>query len=77
VSRTFERYYLALALLLRAGSGSLTQAQLEKKCQAAAQSLVTPQGTHSADFIDKSLFEGFVGLLRRRGVIRADAEGRL
>ena len=77
MSRTFERYYLALALLLRAGSGSLTQAQLEKKCQAAAQSLVTPQGTHSADFIDKSLFEGFVGLLRRRGVIRADAEGRL
>jgi len=75
--RTIERYYLAVALLLRAGSGSITQAQLEKKCQDTARSLVTPQGTHSPDFIDKSLFEGFVGLLRRRGVIRADAEGRL
>jgi glycerol-3-phosphate O-acyltransferase len=76
MQRTIERYYLAVTLLLRAGSGAITQAQLEKSCQAAAQSLVTP-GLASPDFFDRSLFEGFVGLLRRRGVIRADAEGRL
>jgi glycerol-3-phosphate O-acyltransferase len=75
--RTIERYYVAVALLLRAGSGAITQAQLEKSCQDMAQRMVTLYGFHSPDFFDRSLFEGFVGLLRRRGVIRADSEGKL
>src|SRR4029078_1423364 len=72
-----ERYYLAIALLLRAGSGALTQAALEKRCQQMAQRMVTLYGFYSPEFFDRSLFEGFLSLLRRRGVIRADGEGRL
>ena len=72
-----ERYYLAIALLLRAGPGVLTQAELEKSCQQMAQRMVTLHGFYSPEFFDRSLFEGFLGLLRRRGVIRADADGRL
>jgi glycerol-3-phosphate O-acyltransferase len=72
-----ERYYLAIALLLRAGPGVLSQPELEKNCQQMAQRMVTLYGFYSPEFFDRSLLEGFLGLLRRRGVIRADGEGKL
>jgi glycerol-3-phosphate O-acyltransferase len=75
--QTIERYYLAIALLLRAGSGTVTQAELEKRCQHMAQRMITLYGFYSPEFFDRSLFEGFLSLLRRRGVLRADGEGRL
>lgn len=75
--QTIERYYLAIALLLRAGSGVISQAELQKSCQQMAQRMVTLYGFDSPEFFDRSLFEGFLGLLRRRGVLRADAEGKL
>jgi glycerol-3-phosphate O-acyltransferase len=74
---TIERYYLVVALLLRAGSGSIAQAELARRCQEMANRMVTLYGFFSPDFFDRTLFEGFVGLLRRQGVIRADAAGRL
>ncbi|MET0281895.1 MAG: glycerol-3-phosphate 1-O-acyltransferase PlsB [Steroidobacteraceae bacterium] len=75
--QTIERYYLVIALLLRAGSAQISQQQLSSSCQQMAQRMVTLYGFYSAEFFDRSLFDGFVGLLRRRGVVRADAEGRL
>jgi glycerol-3-phosphate O-acyltransferase len=74
---TLERYYLAIALLLRAGSGRISQADLGAKCQEVAQRIVTLYGFYSPEFFDRSLFDGFLAQLRRRGVIRGDAEGRL
>ena len=75
--RIVERYYLAFAVLMRAGPGTMTQADLEKRCQAMAQSMVTRKDSYSSEFFDRSLFESFVGLLRRRAVITPDGEGRL
>jgi glycerol-3-phosphate O-acyltransferase len=75
--QTVERYYLAIALLKEAGSGAITQAELEKRCQQRAQQMGTLYGFHSPEFFDRSLFEGFISLMRRRGVLRADGEGRL
>ena len=75
--QTIERYYLAIALLLRAGSGVIAQADLERQCQDMARRMITLYGFYSPDFFDRSLFEGFLGLLRRRGVIRANADGKL
>jgi glycerol-3-phosphate O-acyltransferase len=75
--QAIERYYLAIALLLRAGSGMLTQAELEQRCQDMARRMVTLYGFYSPEFFDAALFEEFLSLLRRRGVIRADGEGRL
>jgi len=72
-----ERYYLPIALLLQAGSGQLTQAALQKRCEQTAKQMVTLYGFYAPEFFDRTLFEGFATLLRRRGVIRADAEGRL
>ncbi len=74
---TIERYYLAIALLRRAGSGTVTQSELETRCQQMAGRMLKLYGFHSPEFYDRSLFEGFLALLRRRGVLRADAEGRL
>lgn len=75
--QTVERYYIAIALLLGAGSGQITQAELGRKCQQVARRIVTLYGFYSPEFFDRTLFEGFLGLLRRRGVIRGNGEGRL
>ncbi len=75
--QTIERYYLTIALLLRAGRGVVSQAELEKRCQQMAQRMVTLYGFYSPEFFDRSLFEGFLSLLRRRGVLRANADGKL
>jgi glycerol-3-phosphate O-acyltransferase len=72
-----ERYYLPIALLLQAGSGQLTQSALQQRCQQVARQMVTLYGFYAPEFFDKALFEGFVTLLRRRGVLRADSDGML
>ncbi len=75
--QTIERYYLAIALLLRAGSGTISQATLEERCQLAAQRIALLYGLNSPEFFDRSLFANFIDLLRRRGVIRGSGGGTL
>jgi glycerol-3-phosphate O-acyltransferase len=68
--QTIERYYLAIALLLRAGSGQMTQQALEERCHQTARRMTLLYGFNSPDFFDRSLFENFIDLLRERGVVR-------
>ena len=75
--QTIERYYLTIALLLSAGSGEITQATLEERCQLMAQRMTLLYGFNSPEFFDRSLFAHFIDLLRERGVIRASAAGKL
>ncbi len=75
--QTVERYYLAIALLLQAGSGSITQEALEERCHLMAQRMSVLYGLNSPEFFDKSLFRNFIDLLRRRNVIQASGEDRL
>jgi glycerol-3-phosphate O-acyltransferase len=75
--QTVERYYLAIALLLQAGSGSITQEALEQRCHLMAQRMSVLYGLNSPEFFDKSLFRNFIDLLRRRNVIQVSEEGRL
>jgi glycerol-3-phosphate O-acyltransferase len=75
--QTIERYYMAVAQLVSAGSGTLDQATLEKRCQLTAQRMTQLYGLNSPEFFDPALFANFIGLLRRRGVIGADAAGKL
>ncbi len=75
--QTIERYYLAIALLIRAGSGEITQKVLEERCQLMAQRMTILYGFNSPEFFDGSLFENFIDLLRSRGVVRTDDTGRL
>jgi glycerol-3-phosphate O-acyltransferase len=75
--QVIERYYLPLALLQQAGSGVLTASELQKRCERTAKQMVALYGYYAPEFFDRSLHEAFVALLRKRGVLRADAEGRL
>jgi glycerol-3-phosphate O-acyltransferase len=75
--QTVERYYLAIALLLQAGSGTITQEALEQRCHLMAQRMSVLHGLNSPEFFDKSLFRNFIDLLRRRNVIQASAAGHL
>jgi glycerol-3-phosphate O-acyltransferase len=75
--QTVERYYLAVALLLQAGSGSMTQEALEQHCYLMAQRMSVLYGLNSPEFFDKSLFRNFLDLLRRRNVIQVASDGKL
>ncbi|HEU4626122.1 MAG TPA: glycerol-3-phosphate 1-O-acyltransferase PlsB [Steroidobacteraceae bacterium] len=75
--QTIERYYLAVALLLQAGSGEITQAALEERCQLMGQRMTMLYGINSPEFFDRALFKNFIDLLRARGVIRVSAAGKL
>ena len=69
--QTIERYYLAIALLVQAGSGGITQKALEERCHLMAQRMSVFYGLDSPEFFDKNLFRNFIDLLRRRDVIQA------
>ncbi len=75
--QTIERYYLAIALLLRAGRSVLSADALEQRCVAMAQRMSMLYGLAAPEFFDRAMFRDFIDLLRQRGVIRQDGEGRL
>jgi glycerol-3-phosphate O-acyltransferase len=72
-----ERYYLAIALLLKAGSGEMTQEALEKRCQLMASRMALLYELRSPEFFDRGLFGQFISLLQERQVLGRDALGRL
>ena len=72
-----ERYYLVISVLLKAGSGRLTQSVLESQCQLMAQRMSILHELNAPEFFDKSLFAHFIDLLRERKVLTVNAEGRL
>jgi glycerol-3-phosphate O-acyltransferase len=75
--QTIERYYLAVAQLVKAGSGEISQAALEERCQLTAQRIGLLHGLNSPEFFDRSMFSNFIGLLRARGVVRVRGDGNL
>src|SRR4029077_14941123 len=75
--QTIERYYLAIAQLVRAGSGQMTQVALEERCQLTAQRMAMLYGLNSPEFFDRTMFENFIDLLRSRGVIQLSSTGKL
>jgi glycerol-3-phosphate O-acyltransferase len=75
--QTIERYYLAVAQLVKAGSGQISQAALEERCQLTAQRIGLLYGLNSPEFFDRSMFGNFIGLLRARGVVRVRGDGNL
>ncbi len=72
-----ERYYLSLALLLKAGSGRLTPEALERQCELMAQRMALLYEINSPEFFDRALFRNFVEQLRVRGVLTLTEEEKL
>jgi glycerol-3-phosphate O-acyltransferase len=75
--QTIERYYLAIAQLVKAGSGQITQAVLEERCQLTAQRIALLHGLNSPEFFDRTMFSNFIDHLRSRNVIRNSSTGKL
>jgi len=72
-----ERYYLVISVLLKAGSGRLTQDVLQSQCQLMAQRISILHELNAPEFFDKSLFANFIDLLRARKVLTVNSDGRL
>ena len=72
-----ERYYLAISILLKAGSSRISQDVLETQCQLMAQRMSLLYQLHSPEFFDKSLFKNFIDLLRSRNVLGVNPDGKL
>ena len=77
LQQAFERYYIALSVLVKNGSGTLSSGQLESLCQLAAQRLSLLYAPAAPEFFDKTLFRGFIQKLRELGLVRLDENGKL
>jgi len=75
--QAFERYYIAIAALVRNGPHTLSAAELENLCSLTAQRLSLLQELNAPEFFDKSLFRGFIQKLRERRVVWTDEGGKL
>ncbi len=77
VTQAFERYYIAVAVLVKNGRRSLTTAELENLGHLIAQRLSLLYANAAPEFFDKTLFRNFIALLKERRVIWLDDAGRL
>ncbi len=75
--QAFERYYIAIAVLVRNGPCMLSAAELENLCHLTAQRLSLLQELNAPEFFDKALFRGFIGQLKARRIVWTDAAGKL
>jgi glycerol-3-phosphate O-acyltransferase len=75
--QAFERYYIAIAALVRNGPHTLSAGELENLCTLTAQRLSLLQELNAPEFFDKQLFRGFIQKLRERKVVWADDAGKL
>jgi glycerol-3-phosphate O-acyltransferase len=72
-----ERYYLAVSLLLKAGSGRITQEALERQCQLMAQRMSLLYELNAPEFFERAQFCNFLDLARARKVITTAPDGTL
>ncbi|TNC81337.1 MAG: glycerol-3-phosphate 1-O-acyltransferase [Oleiphilus sp.] len=74
---TLERYYIAIAVLTRQGSGRINAAQLEEKSTQMAERMAMLFGLNAPEFFDKSLFRNFIGVLLEKKVLTKNEEDLL
>ena len=74
---SFERYYIAIAVLVKNGPGSISAGELENLCHLTAQRLSLLYSQAAPEFFDRSLFRGFIVKLRELGFVRSDAQAKL
>ena len=77
LQQAFERYYIAIAVLVKNGPGTLGAGELESLCQQAAQRLSLLYAPAAPEFFDKSLFRGFIQKMRELKLVWADQNSKL
>lgn len=77
VLQTFQRYYIAIALLVKRGPGRLTRGDLERLCQLTAQRMSMLYEFNPPDFFDRATFRSFIDVLSRNEIIWTQEDGTL
>lgn len=77
LQQAFERYYIAISVLVKNGPGTLSAGELESLCQLAAQRLSLLYAPAAPEFFDKTLFRGFIQKTRELKLVWADEQGKL
>ena len=74
---TLERFYIAIALLDKAGNAKYTRVTLVESACRTARRFSVLYGTNAPEFFDPALFHGLITTLEDRGVVRSDSDGYL
>jgi glycerol-3-phosphate O-acyltransferase len=74
---TLERFYIAIALLDKAGNAKYTRVTLVESACLTARRFSVLYGTNAPEFFDPALFHGLITTLEDRGVVRTDSDGYL
>ena len=77
LQQAFERYYIAIAILVKNGPGTLSAGELENLCHLTAQRLSLLYAPAAPEFFDRTLFRGFIQKLRELGIVRLGEGGKL
>jgi glycerol-3-phosphate O-acyltransferase len=77
LQQAFERYYIAISVLVKNGPGTLGAAELESLCHLAAQRLSLLYAESAPEFFDKSLFRSFIQKLREMKLVWPDQNSKL
>jgi len=77
LQQAFERYYIAISVLAKNGSGVLGAGELENLCQQAAQRLSLLYAPAAPEFFDRTLFRGFIQKLRALELVKLDGNSKL
>ena len=74
LQQAFERYYIAISVLVKNGPGILGAGELESLCQLTAQRLSLLYAPAAPEFFDKALFRGFIQKLRELKLVWPNPE---
>jgi glycerol-3-phosphate O-acyltransferase len=77
LQQAFERYYIAISVLVKNGPGTLGAAELESLCQQAAQRLSLLYAPAAPEFFDRTLFRGFIQKMRELRLVWPDENSKL
>ncbi|MGK0445658.1 MAG: glycerol-3-phosphate O-acyltransferase [Bermanella sp.] len=77
VIQILERYYIAIALLQRSGTGNMNKDDMVKNCSLMAQRISILHGLNAPEFFDKSLFKNLIEELLERHVLKLDDKGNI
>lgn len=77
LQQAFERYFIAIAILVKNGPGVLSAGELESLCHQTAQRLSLLYAPAAPEFFDRSLFRAFIQKLREMELVWLGPESRL
>jgi glycerol-3-phosphate O-acyltransferase len=77
LQQAFERYYIAISVLVKNGPGTLSSGELESLCQLAAQRLSLLYAPAAPEFFDRTLFRSFIQKMREMRMMWPNEAGKL